>query len=122
VNVLSAFGRYALWAFEFLVGPFRWISLVILVSLPVAAFASFRTTSSSVNRKNWYPPSLLLLAGFPLAIAIGVEFEAPLPGSPNHFGSLFLNSLSVLGLLLAIDCIDRAEGARLFTAALVVAG
>ena len=61
---------------------------------------------------------IFAIIGFPLAIAIGVEFEAPLPGSPNHFGSLFLNRLSVLGLLLAIDCIRRAEGARLFTAAL----
>jgi hypothetical protein len=120
VNVSSAFWRYSLWALEFLVGPFRWISVAILASLLAAAVASFRRASAFSLEKNLYRLPFVLFVGCPLSIAIAVLFPAPSPSSPNHVGAFLLNALDLLALLLGVYFVYRAKGLRWFTAAIVV--
>ena len=118
----SAFWRYSLWALGMLVTrPFCWISLAILISLCATAVVSFRRSSAPRHPKSFYLLPPMLLAAFPLTIAIGVLFAAPSPASPNKVGSLLLNGLEFVALLFSIYCVYRAKGLRGFTAALVVA-
>lgn len=56
-----------------------------------------------------------------MTIAIGVFFAVPSPAIPSKTGSLLLNGLEIVALLLAIYCVYRAKGLRGFTAALVIA-
>ena len=118
----SAFWRYSLWAFGFLIDPpFCRISLAVLVSLSATAVVSFRSSSAPRRPTSFYLLPLVLLAAFPLTIAIGVLFAAPSPESPSRVGSLLLNGLELVALLFGIYCVYRAKGLRGFTAAVVVA-
>jgi hypothetical protein len=63
----------------------------------------------------------MLLAAFPLTIAIGEYFAAISPASPNKTGSLLLNGLELVALLCGVYCVCRAKGLRAFTMTLVVA-
>jgi len=120
--MLPEFWRYSLWALQFLVAPeFLWVTFAILVSLPLAALASFRRPSAFSTAKSLYLLPFVLLIGFPLSIAIAIAFSAPSPASPNHLGSLLLDSLELIALLFGIYCVYRAKGVRWFTAAIVVA-
>ena len=118
----SPFWRYSLWVLGFLVDrPFCWISLAVLIGLSATAVVSFRNSSAPRRPRSFYLLPLVLLAGFPLTIAIAIFFAAPSPESPNRVGLLLLNGLDLVALLFGIYCVYRAKGLRGFTAAVVVA-
>lgn len=120
--MFSAFWNYSLTALQVLLIPkFLWITCAILVSIPIAALASFRRPSAFSGGKNLYLLPFVLLVGFPLSFAIALVFPAPSPSSPNHVGSFLLDALELLALLFGIYCVYRAKGVRWFAAAIVVA-
>ena len=122
MSMFSEFWDYSLTALQFLLTPeTRWVTCAILVSLPIAALASFSEPSAFSGKKDLYLLPFVLLVGFPLSLAIAIVFAAPSPSSPNHVGSFLLNALDLLALLFGIYCVYRATGARWFTAAIVVA-
>jgi len=122
MSMFSEFWDYSLTALQFLLIPeTRWVTCAILVSLPIAALASFSGPSAFSGRKNLYLLPFVLLVGFPLSLAIAVVFAAPSPTSPSHAGSFLLNALELLALLFGIYCVYRAKGVRWFAAAIVVA-
>jgi urea transporter len=122
VNVLDTFLIDSLKALQFLfIAPFWSISLGTLVVLGVATVTTFRERGARARPKGLYLFPLLLLVAFPVAIAIGVIFEAPPQANPNRAGILLLKALITLAVLFAIYCVYRAKGIRPFTTVLVIA-
>ena len=120
--MLNTFWTYSLWAFQFLAAEnLRWISSAFLVVLAVDGLVTFRSPTAWTDFKSSYRKLLILLAGFPLSIAVGVIFRAPSPTAPSLAGKWLLNGIDVLALVFAIYCIYRAKGVRWFTAGIVVA-
>jgi hypothetical protein len=120
--MFSAFWRYLSAVFDLLVmPPLCWIALTILVILILTAMESFPRSSALPHPKSFYLLPLVLLAAFPLTIAIGEYFAAVSPASPNKMGSRLLNGVELVALLFGVFCVYRAQGLRWFTAALVVA-
>jgi hypothetical protein len=122
VYVSSTFWDYSSATFSLLaMPPFCWISLAVLIGLILTAMESFPRSSALPHPKSFYLLPLMLLAAFPLTIAIGEYLAAISPASPNKMGSLLLNGLELAALLFGIYCVLRAKGLRGFTGAVVVA-
>ena len=120
--MLHTFLVYSLKALQFLfVDSFWAITVGILLVLAVATVATLRERAAQPRPASVYLFPLLLLVAFPIAIAIGVIFQAPSPSSPNHAGHVMLKSLVILSALFAIYCVYRAKGIRSFATVLVIA-